>query len=385
MSARNIPRHRPTVGLPRQERAKTDIDHAQGRLVHQLVADRAAQAPHDLAVADDTGTRLAYAELEREANRLANQLRTLGVVREVVVGVCLPRSVGLVVAALGILKSGGAYVPLDPSYPRERLRFMLEDSGAPVLVTDSRHAAGLDAGSWRLLKIDTPDLSSAMERTDPPAPSSPEDLAYVIYTSGSTGKPKGVEISHGSLLNLVSWHRDAFQVTAVDRASQVASPSFDGSVWETWPYLTAGASLYVPSDSTRSAPTALRDWLVERQITVSFLPTPLAEAAMALEWPARWRLRLLLTGGDVLHRRPSVGLPFTLVNNYGPTEGTVVTTSGVVPPGEAPGLPSIGRPIANVRAHILDEDLRPVPAGESGELCVSGAGLARGYLKRPGA
>jgi non-ribosomal peptide synthetase component F len=130
-------------------------------------------------------------------------------------------------------------------------------------------------------------------------------------------------------------------------------------------------------------PTALRDWLLERAITISFLPTPLAEAVLALEWPPDGRLRLLLTGGDVLHRRPSAGLPFTLVNNYGPTEGTVVTTSGVVAPDDSLSLPSIGRPIAGVRVHVLDEALRPVPVGEPGELCVAGAGLARGYLKRP--
>jgi amino acid adenylation domain-containing protein len=383
MSALNIPRHPPTVGFPRHDRDSSDNGQGSGTLVHELVAERAAESPDDLAVADDTGTQLTYAELEREANRLANQLRALGVGREVAVGLCLPRSVGLVVAVLGILKSGGAYLPLDPSYPQERLRFMLEDSEAPVLVTDSQHAAALESQSWQLLKIDTGDLRSPSDETDPAEACSPEDLAYIIYTSGSTGQPKGVEISHRSLLNLVFWHRHAFQVTAADRATQVASPSFDGSVWEIWPYLTAGASLHVPADAVRTAPVALRDWLVEREITVSFLPTPLAEEAITLEWPAHSRLRLLLTGGDVLHRRPPVGLPFTLVNNYGPTEGTVVTTSGVVAPGEGPGLPSIGRPIANVRVQVLDEHLRPVPAGESGELCVAGAGLSRGYLRRP--
>jgi amino acid adenylation domain-containing protein len=362
-------------------RPLTSVDHP---LVHELVRERAAAAPHALAVAGDQEDRLTYRELDQRANQLANHLKQLGVGLEVPVGVCLPRSPGLIVAALGILKAGGAYVPLDPGYPAERRRFMLEDSRAPVLVTDSRSSAPLPAGPWRLVEMDRDaDLAGAPVESPPLVPGCFDDLAYVIYTSGSTGRPKGVQVTQGSLLNLVSWHQRAFQVTARDRATQVASPSFDGAVWEIWPYLTAGASVHVPAEPTRTSPAALRDWLLERGITISFLPTPLAEAVLALEWPAECRLRLLLTGGDVLHRRPPAGLPFTLVNNYGPTEGTVVTTSGVVTPGDSLSLPSIGRPIDNVRVQVLDEALRPVPPAEAGELCVAGAGLARGYLERP--
>jgi acyl-coenzyme A synthetase/AMP-(fatty) acid ligase/acyl carrier protein len=206
----------------------------------------------------------------------------------------------------------------------------------------------------------------------------------VIYTSGSTGQPKGVQITHASLLNLVFWHQRAFAVTAGDRATQVASPGFDAAVWELWPYLTAGASVYFPDEETRIAPEALRDWLVWQRITISFLPTPLAERVMTLEWPATTALRILLTGGDALHRYPSPTLPFTLINNYGPTENTVVATSGPVPAIERPeGPPSIGRPIANTQVYILDERLQPVPSGVPGELHIGGAGLARGYLNHP--
>jgi amino acid adenylation domain-containing protein len=382
MSALDIPQDLASVDHARVQRNGSRRAHVREELVHQLVGQRAAVAPDALAVAGDDGDPLTYRELDQRANQLANHLRALGVRPEVPVGVCLPRSVGLIVAALGILKAGGAYLPLDPSYPADRRRFMLEDSGARVLVSDSR--APLASGAWRLVEMDRDAaLAAAPVEAVPEQPGSPDDLAYVIYTSGSTGRPKGVEVTHRSLLNLVFWHRRVFQVTALDRATQVASPSFDGAVWETWPYLTAGASLHVPGESTRSSPAALRDWLLERAITVSFLPTPLAEAVMMLEWPAEAQLRLLLTGGDVLHRRPPAGLPFTLVNNYGPTEGTVVTTSGVVRPDDGLSLPSIGLPIENVRVHVLDEGLQPVPAGEPGELCVAGAGLARGYLKRP--
>jgi acyl-coenzyme A synthetase/AMP-(fatty) acid ligase/acyl carrier protein len=209
-------------------------------------------------------------------------------------------------------------------------------------------------------------------------------LAYVIYTSGSTGQPKGVQITNRGLLNLIYWHRRAFSITAADRASQVASFGFDAAVWEVWPYLTAGASVHFPNDATRGSAVSLREWLLERKITVSFVPTAMAESLLELDWPAQLPLRLLLTGADTLHRYPAASLPFALINNYGPTECTVVTTSGeVVPDASKDRQPSIGRPIDNVQVHILDDQLEPVPLGEVGELFIGGDGLARGYLNRP--
>src|SRR2546430_17403743 len=253
---------------------------------------------------------------------------------------------------------------------------MLDDAAAPVVVTSAALAGRLPAGPWTALALDGP--WTAVPAGPPEAADvGAGDLAYVIYTSGSTGRPKGVEITHGSLLNLVWWHRRAFAVTAADRATQLASPSFDAAVWETWPYLTAGAALRVPDEATRVSPTALRDWVLAGGVTITFLPTPMAEAVLALDWRAEARLRTMLTGGDVLHRDPAPGLPFTLVNNYGPTEGTVVATSGVVAPAAAGGrLPAIGRPVDNTRLHVPDEALRPVPAGDTGELCIAGDGLA---------
>src|SRR5262249_46768916 len=209
----------------------------------------------------------------------------------------------------------------------------------------------------------------ARQSVDNPATTAdPADLAYVIYTSGSTGRPKGVEITHDGLLNLVCWHQQAFSVTAVDRATQVTSPAFDATGWELWPYLTCGASVYLPDEQTRLSPELMRDWLLQHGITISFLSTPLAEGIMSLEWPQSTALRILLTGADTLHHYPSPALPFALINNYGPTESTVVATSGRVP--AVPQLdspPTIGRPIANTKIYILDEDLRLVPVGEPGE------------------
>jgi amino acid adenylation domain-containing protein len=359
------------------------MKHAIGR-VHELFAAHAATQPNAIAVSGPDET-LSYGQLERRANQLAHRLRALGVDRDRPVGLCLERSAALVVGALGILKAGCPYVALDPSHPQERLGFMLRDSGADVLVTSEPVAAELDTGSTAVVALDAGRAELELEPTVAPASGEPAgDLAYVIYTSGSTGAPKGVLVKHASLRNLIFWHRRAFAITAADRATQIASPAFDASVWEVWPYLTAGASIHVPTDEVRADPVVLRDWLVAERVSVSFLPTALAELVMTLDWPAESSLRYLLTGGDALHRYPPPGLSFAVVNNYGPTEGTVVATSGVVSPSpNRLGAPSIGKPIANVRAYVVDDQLNPVPMGAAGELLIGGDGVARGYLNRP--
>ena len=354
-----------------------------GVFVPQSVAARAAAAPGAAALVEGDRT-LTYQELDARADRLASYLRGLGVGTDIPVGLCLDRSIEMVVAALGILKAGGAYLPLDPTYPAERLAFMLNDARVPVLVTRQRVTARLPAGPWRVVDLDADARIIDAAPAVPAVPLAAVQLAYVIYTSGSTGQPKGVQITHANLLNLVSWHQRAFAVTAADRATHLASPAFDAAGWELWPYLTAGASVYLVDEDTRRAPAPLRDWLVARRITIGFLPTALAERVMALEWPREVALRVLLTGGDALHHYPSPALPFTVVNNYGPTEGTVVATSGPVDPAERGDLPPpIGHPIDNTRVYILDAHLRPVSAGAPGELCIGGAGVARGYLNRP--
>ena len=213
-----------------------------------------------------------------------------------------------------------------------------------------------------------------------------DGLAYVIYTSGSTGRPKGVGISHGGLSALVRWHLETYEVCATDRTTLLASPAFDASVWELWPALVAGAALVIPEPATLLEPRQLAATLDRERITVSFLPTPLAEAM--LESPDGRRtdprsLRTLLVGGDRLRGVPEPRPAFELVNHYGPTESSVVTTAGVVDALETISAPSIGRPIRGRRAHILGADLRPVPLGAVGELHVAGSGLARGYLGRP--
>jgi amino acid adenylation domain-containing protein len=283
------------------------------------------------------------------------------------------------------MKTGAAYLPLDPSCPSERIRLILEDARVPIVISNSPAKSRLPSGAWQVVD---PSASHESPRIYPPAPLSftakPSQLAYVIYTSGSTGRPKGVEITLGNLSNLVQWHQCAFAVCPSDRATILASPGFDASVWEVWPYLTAGATLHMPTDATRVSPRALRDWMLSNGITISFVPTPIAQRLLLLDWPAETPLRFLLTGADTLQQYPRSGLPFTLVNNYGPTECTVVSTSCAVTHRDHPSaLPPIGRPIANTQVFVLDEHLQQVPQGSVGELHIAGANVGRGYLNNP--
>ncbi|HLG62249.1 MAG TPA: amino acid adenylation domain-containing protein [Ktedonosporobacter sp.] len=352
--------------------------------VPQLAAKWGATTPNAIAVVEgDRG--LTYQELNQAANQLAHYLQTLGVEPGVPVGFCVERDLHIIVGLLAILKAGGAYVPLDPTYPAERLTFMLQDSQTPVLVTQQHLAERLSLQNVAVVCLDRDaGLLAQQSAAEPAYTATVDDLAYIIYTSGSTGRPKGVEITHKSLLNLVCWHQQAFGVTTADRATQLTSPAFDATGWELWPYLTAGACIYMPTEDTRTAPTRLRDWLLDNKITITFLPTMLAESMLALEWPSSTPLRFMLTGADTLHHYPSPALPFTLVNNYGPSEATVLVTSGPVPPTpDATTPPTIGRPIANAQIYILDEQLRQVPVDTPGELHIGGICLARGYLNRP--
>ena len=362
----------------------TQQDYPRDAYVPQLVARQAAATPEAVALAagDQTCT---YRELNRRANQVAQYLQTLGVQPGVLVGLCVERSFDMVVGLLGILKAGGAYVPLDPGYPPDRLAFMLNDTQAPVLVTQQRLISRLPSGVARVVLLDTDTAVLAQQsEAEPVLSATASDLAYVIYTSGSTGRPKGVQITHESLLNLLFWHHRAFAVTPSDRATQLTSPAFDATGWELWPYLTAGASVYLLDEESRVVPELCRDFLLSHGISITFLPTALAESVMALEWPSTTSLRYLLTGADALHHYPSPSLPFALINNYGPTEATVVATFGRVFPTECVAIPpSIGRPIANTQIYLLDEHLRQVPIGTPGELCIGGAGLAKGYLNQP--
>jgi len=364
--------------------AMFDAELADDMFAHRMVSAAASKRPDALAIVSAQG-RLSYRELDARANKLAQHFRAMGIGSEDVVALWMTRSPWLMVAALAALKAGAAYLPMDPANPRHRLLFMVSDCGAKIVVTESALAECSGHVCCPVLSLDR--AWREIETREAQAPQvelRPNALAYVIYTSGSTGVPKGVEITHANLANLILWHNRVFQVTNADHASHLAGLGFDASVWETWLYLASGASLHLADSETLTSPERLRCWLVENGITIGFVPTPLAERIIDTPWPEATKLRVLLTGGDTLHTRPIAGLPFTLVNNYGPTECTVVATWTAVPsrPGHA-GLPPIGAPIDNAQVYIVDENLQPVPDGVAGEMFVGGANVGRGYRNHP--
>ncbi|MEG4024268.1 amino acid adenylation domain-containing protein [Microcoleus sp. S13C4] len=362
----------------------TQADYPQDLCIHQLFEMQADRTPDAVALVFGD-ERVTYRELNLRSNQLARYLQKMGVGAEVLVGICCGRSLDLIVGMLGILKAGGAYLILDPSYPAERSSFMVKDAQLSVVLTQQQWVENLRSPNLQIVCLDTDwEIISQEIADNPTSAATAENLVYVIYTSGSTGKPKGVEIEHGSLLNLVFWHQREFGVSAGDRVTQIAAIGFDACGWEIWPYLAAGASIYFPEDDIRRDPEKLQNWLVSKAITISFLPTPLAEKVLLLDWPQTTALRILLAGGEKLQQHPLKSHPFKLVNNYGPTENTVVTTSGYIPATEQTDIaPTIGRPIANTQIYILDKYLQPVPMGVVGELYIGGNGLARGYLNRP--
>ncbi len=353
-------------------------------VISRLLENRARAWPHGLAISFRQNS-LTYGELDRRAKLLASHLQRRGARRESLVAICLERSPEFIVAALAIHKCGAAYMPLDPAQPIARMRSTLQDAGVSGIITSASSAAWFRDLTLNIVALDEeePQIAARFNGFVEAHPD-PDDLAYVIYTSGSTGRPKGVEITHRSLSNLIEWHVRAFDVSSATRASFQAGVGFDAAVWEIWPALAAGASLHLPDEETRLSAVALRDWLVAREITISFVPTNLAEQLIDIPWPSTAALRFLLTGADTLQRFPPAGLPFALINNYGPTEATVVATSGLISAeNKGCGLPTIGNSITGVDVHIFDEQRHEVAVGRTGEIYLGGAGVARGYRNQP--
>ena len=365
----------------------------QSQPVHQLFESQVAQTPDAIALVR-VNQQLTYAELNRRANQLAHYLRGLGVSTETLVGICVERSLDTIVAMLGVLKAGGAYVPLDPTFPRSRLEFMIDDTRMPVILTQDRLTHLLPARAAQIVRLDADwarIAQSPLENVN--ALVRPEQLIYIIYTSGSTGKPKGVMVEHGALSNFVASSIHTYEITARDRVLQFASSSFDGNVIEIYTSLTRGATLVLRTEEMlASVPNFFRQ-CAEWNITVNYFTTPywheiVREGLDTFALPPT--LRMIIMGGDnaldddlaAWHRH--VGTRVRLMNSYGPTEITVGATHAELTQVEGKAVRvSIGRPIENYQAFILDALMRPVPIGVIGELHIGGVGVARGYLNRP--
>ncbi|MEO8305002.1 MAG: amino acid adenylation domain-containing protein [Betaproteobacteria bacterium] len=366
----------------------TSAQFPRGRCIHALFEAQVLRTPEAVAAvfADE---QLTYGELNARANRLAHHLRGLGAGPEVLVGLCVERSLDLVVGLLGILKAGAAYVPLDPGYPAQRLAFMLDDTKAPVLVTQQRLLALLPAAAAKVVCLDRDGAAIAGEpSTNPAGGATEKNLAYVIYTSGSTGQPKGVMIEHRSVVNHFVGMVQRFSLGSEDCVLQSAPIGFDQSIWQILVPLVSGGRVALPEPDAHRSADELADAIRRHRVTVlRTVPTMLSALLRGPRLDPLHSLRLVIAAGEVLEN--DVAAEFAaqsravLVNAYGPTETTFVASLWECPGAEENRRIPIGAPLPNMRIHVLDRHDQRVPIGVQGELCIGGEGVGRGYWRQP--
>ncbi|MBW4629686.1 MAG: amino acid adenylation domain-containing protein [Brasilonema octagenarum HA4186-MV1] len=371
----------------------TSVDYPLDKCIHQLFEEQVERTPDAVAV-EFENQQLTYYQLNCRANQLAHYLKSLGVKADVLVALCVERSLEMVVGLLGILKAGGAYVPLDPNYPTERLAFMLEDAQVLVLLTQQPLVDKLPQHQAQLVCLDTDaSLVSQLNQENVITDVQANNLGYVIYTSGSTGKPKGVAMNQLALCNLILWQLQNNTISTGAKTLQFAPISFDVSFQEMFSTWFSGGTLFLTGEELRRDPVALLNFLQEKAVERLFVPfvalQQLAEVAIGSKL-INSHLREIITAGEQLQITPAISQWFsklndcTLHNHYGPSETHVVTTFTLTDSVDTwPLLPPIGKPIANTQIHILDKYLQPVPIGVPGELYIGGISLARGYLNRP--
>src|SRR6476661_4789988 len=371
----------------------TQVDYPRDKSIHQLFEEQCLSTPDAVAV-EFGNQQLTYYELNCRANKLAYYLKSLGVKADLLVGLCVERSLEMVVGLLGILKAGGAYLPLDPEYPTERLSFMLKDAQVSVLLTQQPLVDRLPQHQVKLVCLDTDwQLISQLSQDNLICNVQATNLAYVIYTSGSTGQPKGVALNQLALCNLILWQLQNNTISTRAKTLQFAPISFDVSFQEIFTTWFSGGTLFLTEEELRRDTLALLGFLEEKAIERLFVPfvalQQLAEVAVDSE-SVTSNLREIITAGEQLQITPAISQWFsklnncTLHNHYGPSETHVVTTFTLTNSVDTwPLLPPIGQPIANTKIYILDKYLQPVPIGVPGELYIGGVSLARGYLNRP--
>ena len=370
-----------------EEWNKTGVAYPQQSL-HGLIEEQVERTPAAPAVKYE-GESLTYAELNARANQLSRYLRKLGVGPDVLVGICMERSLELMVGLLGILKAGGAYVPLDPNYPSERLAFMLNDCETPVLLTQERLLGLLPKTSSRILCLDADWPEIALhDKGNITSPVGPDSIAYVIYTSGSTGMPKGAMNTHGGIANRLLWMQDEYNLQQSDRVLQKTPISFDVSVWELfWPLITGATLVFARPEEHRDSDYLAQTIVQERITTIHFVPSMLRVFLEHIAVGSCISLKRVIASGEALPAGLKSlfyeKLEAELHNLYGPTEAAVDVTAWPCSKGNRATVP-IGQPIANIRIYILDAEMQPTPVGVPGELCIGGVGLARGYWKRAG-
>lgn len=337
------------------------------------------ESPNKAAVVDADGTPMTYSGLSDAVTSLASELTTRGLSSGDLIPIVLPRSSEWIVSLLAAWRIGAGFASIEPEQPESRISLLLHRMDSHYVIAKQEYSSQIETIHVRKDLTDYAQFRSHVAEDIPL-----HNVAYVIFTSGSTGIPKGVVINHLGVSNLVQWHLAEYGVSPEDRAGLTSSIGFDAAIWETLPYLAAGATLYVTPDPVRIDPLALQEWLLENQISIAFVPAPMVEPLLSLPWPENVALRIMLTGGDRLLYRPPPGLPFRLVNHYGPTEATVVATAGFVEP-SLDSKPSIGLPIQNTEIHIVDRKGRLVPSGMLGEILIGGVGVGQGYLDDPAA
>ena len=366
----------------------TKADYFNANCIYQLFEEQVEKSPDSVAVVFEE-EKLTYNQLNNKANQLAHYLQKLGVGPEILVGICIERSLEMVIGLLGILKAGGAYVPLDPHYPQERIHYMLEDSGTQVLLTQSVLLASIPSHNAEVVCLDSDWMNIALEpQSNLDIPINLDNLAYVIYTSGSTGKPKGVMITHQAICNHMLWMQTEFPLTSSDKVLQKTPFSFDASVWEFYAPLLVGGQLVMARPRGHQDGNYLIQEIREKQVTIlQLVPTLLQILLEHRDVSTCISLRNVFCGGEALpfelQERFFANLNAELHNLYGPTEACIDATFYTCKSGINHQLVPIGRPIANIYTYILDEHLKHLPIGVIGELHIGGIGLARGYLNRP--